>query len=109
MYDATTATIEQAIAQLQALLKNPPTEGFGDGYTVVHLQGNYHPKAYENTRDDPTDYCNMIDPADPYSTVSAHVEDWEGIAPMIDRMVNPHFVEGMTQAFIVVRTDTKKG
>ena len=111
MYQPNTDAIRAEIARLQALLDTPPHVGYSDGapgYRVTQLVANNHPALWESPEEqnqlDPSDrkvLDDLIDPANPYHTITADADGWEDITRVIESQFD--HIEGMTQAFLVVR------
>lgn len=99
--------IRDAIDRLQALLDTPPATGYGDGYDVIQLTANFHDAVWDHTLDvDVPDGAireDLVNPDDPFASCSLHADDWEQIVPTIEQHLDPQFIDGMTQAFIVIR------
>lgn len=90
--DKVVDTIGDMCARLGQMMAVPPTDGYGDGYDIVHILANYEDW---DTGD------QKIDQAKPFQLETVHVESWDAITEMLDRML--HDPEGMTQGFLILR------
>ena len=92
--DKVAGVLAELCERLGHLIADPPYEGYGDGYDVVHIVG-----IHENW--DTGD--QTISTVNPFQLERAHAATHEDIEPIVRRMLDPRSVEGMTQGFIILR------